>query len=119
MSLKEDHNKKVYELLRRGDFDFPFTFSKWQLEEKYMVFRNRLRERKYTTKDVGISYRVMSHWESNKLIPEGVVQEGWRDFSLVEMVWLKIIVHLRKFGFSLTCLMSKISVLILFFLKIC
>ncbi len=107
MSLKADHSKTAYELLRKRDFHSPFTFADWQLRKKYMLLRDRLRERKYTTKDIGISYRVMTHWESSKLMPEGVNIGGrqkdssWRTFSLVEMAWLKIIVHLRNFGFAL------------------
>ncbi len=107
MSPKADHQEKAYELLRRSDFDLPFTFADWQMNEKHMLLRDSLRERKYTTKDTGIPYRVISHWELNKLMPEGVKiddrqkDSSWRTFSLTEMAWLKIIAHLRNFGYSL------------------
>jgi hypothetical protein len=107
MSPKTGHKEKIYELLRKSDFFSPFTFSEWQLDKKYMLMREKLRERKYTVKDTGIPYRMINHWESKRLMPEGVnaksgrEESGWRMFSLVEMVWLKIIARLRNFGFSL------------------
>jgi len=107
MSYKTGHKEKAYELLRKSDFNNPFTFADWQLKEKYMAFREKLREQKYTVKDTGISYRHITHWEVSKLMPEGVnvgnrqSEASWRMFSIVEMAWLKIITRLRKFGFSL------------------
>jgi hypothetical protein len=107
MSPKAGHKEKIYELLRKSDFFSPFTFSEWQLDKKYMLMREKLRERKYTVKDTGIPYRMINHWEAKKLMPEGVnnkdgrEESGWRMFSLVEIVWLKIIARLRNFGFSL------------------
>src|SRR3989344_2309157 len=107
MNPKTGHEEKVYELLRKSDFFSPFTFSEWQLDEKYMLMRDKLRERKYTVKDTGIPYRMINHWEAKRLMPEGVnakdgrEESGWRMFSLVEMIWLKIIARLRNFGFSL------------------
>ena len=107
MSPKTGHDEKNYELLRKRDFYSPFTFSDWQLNKNYMVMREKLRERKYTVKDTGISYRVINNWELSKLMPEGVnigdrqKESNWRTFSLVEMAWLKVIAHLRNFGLSL------------------
>lgn len=107
MSPKAGHKEKIYELLRKSDFFSPFTFSEWQLDDKYMLMKEKLRERKYTVKDTGVPYRLINHWELKKLMPEGVntkdhrEESGWRMFSLTEMVWLKIIARLRKFGFSL------------------
>lgn len=107
MSPKADHKEKAYELLRKSDFNSPFTFAAWQMDKHYMSLREKLRERKYTVKDTGIPYRSINHWEVSKLMPEGVFvddrkkESSWRTFSLVEMAWLKVIAHLRKFGFSL------------------
>jgi len=107
MSPKADHQEKAYELLRRSDFNLPFTFANWQTDQKFMLMQEKLRERKYTTKDTGIPYRVINHWEVSKLMPEGVKignrqkDSSWRTFSLTEVAWLKIVARLRNFGFSL------------------
>ncbi len=107
MSPKTGHLEKAYELLRRSDFNLPFTFANWQMDQKFMLMQEKLRERKYTTKDTGIPYRVINHWEISKLMPEGVKidnrqkDSSWRTFSMTEMAWLKIVDHLRNFGLSL------------------
>lgn len=107
MSPKAGHQEKAYELLRRSDFNLPFTFADWHMDQKFMLMHEKLRERKYTAKDTGIPYRVINHWEVSKLMPEGVKidnrqkDSSWRTFSMTEMAWLKIVDHLRNFGLSL------------------
>lgn len=106
MSQKDDHKEKAYELLR-ASLSVPFFFPDWQMDKKYLVMREKLRERKYTVKDTDTSYRLINHWEENGLIPEGVnidnrqKEGGWRTFTIVEMAWLKVIARLRDFGFPL------------------
>lgn len=57
---------------------------------------------KYTVGDTDIAYRVISHWDEYGLLPAGFKKDGgWREFSLVEMAWLRIISRLREFGMSL------------------
>jgi len=47
-----------------------------------------------------ITYRTLNHWTKLRLIddarPNG---KGWRKFSFVEVVWMKVISELRSFGF--------------------
>jgi DNA-binding transcriptional MerR regulator len=69
-----------------------------------VVFKsNRLfNEREYTVGDTDVSYRVISHWSKNNVLPDGVKgTKGWHKFSFTELLWLKLIAHLRNFGFSL------------------
>lgn len=60
-------------------------------------------ERAYTVKNVGVSNRVMSHWDSQGVSgPSGRPDEkAWRKFNFQELVWLKIVQELRAFGMSL------------------
>jgi DNA-binding transcriptional MerR regulator len=106
MSQKDDHKERAYELLR-ASLRVPFFFPDWQMDDRYLVMREKLRERKYTVKDTDTSYRLINHWEEKGLLPEGVNADnrqegnGWRTFTIVEMAWLKVIAHLRDFGFPL------------------
>jgi len=62
----------------------------------------KFNERKYTVGDTDLSYRVISHWRKNHILPEGVKNtKGWHKFSFTELVWLKAVFHFRNFGFSL------------------
>lgn len=77
------------------------TFSKYFSGEN---FNNRiiLNMRSYTVGTSNISYRVINHWDKAGLLPQCLKDgAGWRKFSLVEMVWLKIIQRFREYGFSL------------------
>ena len=76
---------------------FPSYFSK-----KYFEVRNILNMRIYTAGESKITYRVISHWDKVGLLPHGLKDnDGWRKFTLVEMVWLKAIQRFREYGFSL------------------
>ncbi|HOX86596.1 MAG TPA: MerR family transcriptional regulator [bacterium] len=46
-----------------------------------------------------VTSRVLNNWEKNGLLeaerPEG---KGWRKFSIMDLIWLRLVVELRKFG---------------------
>lgn len=64
--------------------------------------KNIYNERKYTVGDTDLPYRVINHWAKNHVLPEGVKSTGgWRKFTFLEVVWLKIVIRFRNFGFSL------------------
>lgn len=48
------------------------------------------------------SYRIINHWENNGLfeLKRGEEGSGWRRFSAMDKIWLKIIGELRLFGVS-------------------
>lgn len=49
-----------------------------------------------------VSYRVLSHWEKLDLISfKKDKEKGWRKYSIVDLVWLEIILILRNFGLPL------------------
>lgn len=61
-----------------------------------------LRDKRYSMKEIKdeVAYRVISHWCSMGL----VIREkdnDWLKLSIVDLVWIKMIAKLRKFGFSL------------------
>jgi hypothetical protein len=81
--------------------DHPMA-SKWESFAKDCSLNALWNERKYTVGDSGISYRVISHWGDNNILPDGISKaKGWHKFSFIELVWLKTVTHLRDFGFSL------------------
>lgn len=97
MNTKKDR----YDLLNKS---VPaYAFGKYQMEASYKNLRNILNERKFRVGDTRVSPRIIFHWEKNNLIPEGAKadSDGWRKFSTVEMVWLRVVLHLRDFGLSL------------------
>ncbi len=49
-----------------------------------------------------VTSRILNNWEKNGLLdaerPEG---KGWRKFSIMDLIWLRLVVELRKFGLPL------------------
>lgn len=80
-----------------------FVKDEWEEFAKSCSLNAIWNERKYTVGDTGISYRVISHWGDNNILPDGVSKtKGWHKFSFIELIWLRTVIHLRNFGFSLS-----------------
>jgi len=59
-------------------------------------------EKKYTIEDTGNTYKVINDWTRLGVIEDSRDKEGkWRKFSLLDLVWIKVVSHLRSFNFPL------------------
>lgn len=61
----------------------------------------QIREKRFGIKDVGVTYRWISYWDSKGLLIGDYSEGKWRKFDLVEFVWLKMIIKLREFNFPI------------------
>jgi hypothetical protein len=78
------------------------TLDTYNISDEFKKLRESLNDRKYTVKETSISYRVINHWGSNNILPEGVRDDsGWRKFNLIEIIWLHAVTQMRNFGLSL------------------
>ncbi len=59
-------------------------------------------ERRWSVSDVGVPSRWISHWDRARVLMD-VEREGtgWRKFSFIDYVWLRIVCELRAFGLAL------------------
>jgi len=62
-------------------------------------------EKMFSSKDIDISYRTISHWAekgvfNNVLNPEKEPGK-WRDFSFVDVIWIEFVQEIRKLGYTL------------------
>jgi len=48
-----------------------------------------------------VTYRQLNSWEEQDLLTIKRKDRGWRKFSIMEAVWLKIVAELREFGFPI------------------
>ncbi len=73
-------------------------------------YRKFLREKRYSSSDLGVAYRVINHWAEIGLIiddrPNTKAPSKWRKFSIVDIVWVYVIKELRKYGFGLDKLLE-------------
>ncbi|NQY66281.1 MAG: MerR family transcriptional regulator [Flavobacteriales bacterium] len=56
----------------------------------------------FRLKDVGITSRVLNHWNNKGLLITRKEEKNWKRFSFVDFVWLSIVVELRDRGTSLS-----------------
>lgn len=85
----------------RGDA-FDVDFGAYLGSEVTSEVHSFFRERKYNVGEAAIPYRIINHWDEKGIIAsrsEGKM--GWRKFSFVELVWLKVVFRLRIFGFPI------------------
>ncbi|MFZ7144337.1 MAG: MerR family transcriptional regulator [Bacteroidota bacterium] len=59
-------------------------------------------EERFLIKDLDIPYRQINHWDEKGIISfSRKITEGWRKFSFVELVWIKMVDEFRQFGIPL------------------
>lgn len=63
----------------------------------------KLREKKYTAKDTDKTFRIINYWESVGLLDDKRKSggEGWRKFSMMDVVFMHLLAKLREFDFSI------------------
>jgi DNA-binding transcriptional MerR regulator len=93
--------KNTLLVARSDDFDVDYHNYLYGNEAQLAKLRECMRVRTFAVGGTGVAYRVINHWEQKKLLPKRDEDEGWRKFSFVELVWLKVISRLRKLGFPI------------------
>lgn len=84
------------DVYRKEAFDIGFHdyFKDIRNNKISQVLNNRERNIKLTT----ITYRQLNSWEEQNLISSDREGKGWRRFSIMDALWIKIIQELREFG---------------------
>lgn len=78
-----------------------FMIDQQELESRFQKMKPLVSERKFAISDAGVAHRWITYWQEKGLL-YGFYDKGkWRKFHLVDMVWLKSIIKLRKFGVPL------------------
>jgi hypothetical protein len=81
---------------------FEKEFSDFVMSENGTKIRTYLGTKKYKVSDTTETYRVINSWsDSGLLLDEEDRKNGWRKFSLTDMLWLQILKELRNLGLGL------------------
>lgn len=96
---KVDDKAEVIQVFRHDAFDNGFEqyFKDLRSNKISKVLNDS--ERKVKLKS--ITYRQVNSWEEQELLTIKRKDRGWRKFSIMEAVWLKIVAELREFGFPI------------------
>ncbi len=84
-----------------NDDSFLIRKSEYEESKKLESVRRSLQEKYYKVSNSTVTSRVLSHWDDLNLLPQGIKKDGWREFTLVELVWLEAIQRMRDFGLPL------------------
>ena len=108
-------SKKISMVLADKSERWEEQISKYCKDTSLAAIRTELNQRNYDVGDTDITYRMINHWDQHNLLPTGLREEtaGWRKFTFVEMVWVRIVKQLREFGlpinkiaFTRECIMN-------------
>ncbi len=69
-------------------------------------FRLAINEKKNTVSESGATYRLINHWADTGLIDDSHrdSKKGWRRLSFLDLVWIQVLIELRKYGVPLDLL---------------
>lgn len=95
-----EKTQKMPLIYRSDGFDINFAEYCFAEDPRMKKFQNDVREKKFKVSDTNVKYRVVNHWEEKGLLPDNLRKDsdGWRRFSFVEFIWLKVVEQLRSFG---------------------
>jgi DNA-binding transcriptional MerR regulator len=87
----------------------PFTANDWfdiNFFEKFLYSDLKIiahiNQQTYTIGEEKLSSRVLNHWyQEGIIIDDRPNKKGWKKFSFSEIVWMQIVMKLRKFGLDL------------------
>lgn len=71
-----------------------------------------LMDRRYSLDDIGLSSKNIFDWSKQGLLLDPVKPKSRRKYSVVEFVWLKLVIGLREFGLSLDAIRNLRSSLL-------
>lgn len=66
--------------------------------EELKELTTQINERKYKPTELGLTTRVANLWDQNQLFFEENKSRQWNRFDLVESVWIKLVIELKKFN---------------------
>jgi len=69
-------------------------------------FREAIKQKTNTVNESGATYRLINHWADTGLIEDSHrdSKKGWRRLSFLDLVWIQVLVELRKYGVPLDLL---------------
>lgn len=109
MKNKFLEKKKAKEFKFSTDINIPNGVYKYYETTIGKEVSQFLNEKRHRLNDNEISYRVINHWEKMDLISvKRDSKKGWRKYSIIDLVWIKIIAALRRLGYPIETI-SKVK----------
>jgi hypothetical protein len=82
-------------------------FTKEQIDTYHKDFFEYMEIKVFSPTDTGLSYRVLNHWSKKGLVDDVKERKNkWRKFSLKDLIWINILIELRRFGVPIKTLLN-------------
>lgn len=96
-------HSKAFKLMDDFEDDFLMFFNSHEELKGYFNFFNFQFKGKFKKENLSeATDRVLSHWEKLGIIPANRnSNKGWREYGYLDQVWTSIVIHLRRFNYSL------------------
>ena len=79
-----------------------FTIESLMKDSSFLEMEKEQFDEVFTLKDLGVSARVLQNWSENGLLIDKEREKDMNHrFNFIELMWLKIILELRQYGFPL------------------
>lgn len=102
-AMKRDVSQKYSRLVSGEAWETAFGEYVVNRGSKFDQIKNRILEQRFTVKDSGASHRLINHWSEMGIIDDSSREngQGWRKLSVVDLIWVHILMELRRFGMPL------------------
>jgi len=99
-------NKSVRRLSTSDATDIAFASYLVAKDKELKSLVDKLQKSRFTVKDSDATHRLVNHWTENGILDDTREDKGkgWRKSSAVDIVWIQILVALRRFGMPLKAL---------------
>ena len=104
--MKRQTDKKILRLIRGDAWNIAFSEYVTELANKFEMINQQILEKRFTVKDSGATHRLINHWSEAGIIDDTsrTNEQGWRKLSIVDLIWIHVLMKLRRFGMSLDSL---------------
>jgi DNA-binding transcriptional MerR regulator len=94
--------KKITEapvVFRTSWFDYAFADFRYEDEVKYLKWHTIFTQPRYRVSDTNETYRSINYWDERGLfLSKREINDSWRQFSIVDVVWMRILQSLKSVG---------------------
>ncbi len=94
--------KKITEtpiVFRTSWFDYAFADFVFEDEERYLEWHTLLTQPRFRVSDTNETYRSINYWDERGLfLSKREITDSWRQFSIIDVVWMRILQALKSVG---------------------
>jgi hypothetical protein len=91
---------KLTPIILQGDwYDLAFSHFVQKDKKHFDEFYDLLSKPRFRVKETSESYRSINYWDENGLLlGKRDVADSWRQFSIIDVIWLRILQALKQYG---------------------